>query len=107
RWLSPAPLRELLEHPADALEIGRPVAGLCGCEAFSSPDGSERARGALLVWLAEQVELPPPAMRAIKVMLGDFTQNVLRHADIGGGVAAVAADEGQRTLEFAVADRGI
>ena len=40
-------------------------------------------------------------------MLSDFAQNVMQHADIGGGAMAMNLRPEIKSLEFAVADRGI
>lgn len=110
KWLAPASLCELLDHSGDGradTDKGRCPSGFCGCEPFSNQDGIVGASAALLTWLSEQIALPGEAYRAIAAMLWDLTNNVLLHADIDEGVAAIGLDAGGGTLEVAVADRGI
>ena len=105
RWLASDTLRELLEHPADGTA---PINnGRCGCQPFSSVDGIIHAREALLTAIAEQKTLDERSRATVKQLLWDLGQNVLVHADIGGGVAAARVNVHERTLELAVADCGI
>jgi anti-sigma regulatory factor (Ser/Thr protein kinase) len=104
--LDAASLRRLVERPTD----GRPdenTSQLCGCEPFSNVQGIVRAREALLTFIARQVTLDEAAKAAVKQLVWDLAQNVLRHADIGRGVAAARANAQDGTLELAIADRGI
>jgi hypothetical protein len=103
-WLNEDNLHRLLEHPADG---AAPVGQAFGCVPFSSTEAIFRARESLLAIADAQDKLDEQARLAIKKMIWDFTQNVLAHADIGGGVACARIDEASRTLELAVADRGI
>lgn len=103
-WLDRPGLRRMLEQPADGSAA---VAEGCGCEPFSSVDGIVWAREALLLTVSRQARLDDRALTAVRKLIWDLAQNVLVHARIGGGVAAARVDGAARTLELAVADRGI
>lgn len=99
-------LRTLVEHPADG-QPREPGYVPHGCEPFAGIDGIVRAREGLLRWISNQVELGQQAEATVRKLIWDFAQNVLAHAEIGGGVAAARVNSDDRTLELAVADRGI
>lgn len=103
-WLDEPALRRLLQHPADG---GRSVGNGFGCEPFSSLNGIMGARETLLGSISTQVKLDENARVAVRKLIWDLAQNVLAHADIGGGVAAAKVDVARNMLELAVADRGI
>lgn len=99
-------LRTLVEHAADGQPRGEHDI-LQGCEPFTGIGGIVSAREALLRWISNRVELDEQAQATVRKLIWDFAQNVLAHAEIGGGVAAARVNSDERTLELAVADRGI
>jgi len=104
-WLSEGSLRRLLEHGRNRPSTMEQTCG--GCEPFSSVDGIVQARERLLAFVTEQADLDERARSTVRQLLWDLAQNVLVHADIGGGVATARVDAKRQTLEIAVADRGI
>jgi anti-sigma regulatory factor (Ser/Thr protein kinase)/ABC-type transporter Mla MlaB component len=99
-------LRALVEHRDDRQPQGT-VEAACGCEPFSSIDGVVRARETLLQWISAEAKLSEQAQATVRKLIWDLAQNVLAHAEIGGGVAAARVNLHDQTLELAVADRGI
>lgn len=74
-WLDEPALRRLLQHPADG--NGSVGAGI-GCEPFSSLNGIMGAREALLAAISAQVTLDENARVAVRKLIWDLAQNVLR-----------------------------
>jgi anti-sigma regulatory factor (Ser/Thr protein kinase)/ABC-type transporter Mla MlaB component len=82
-------------------------ADICACEAFSDPEDVAHAVNDVLEHLVDQHSLEEGTLHAVNCLLSDLTQNVLQHADSGGGAIAVKMYRDRNILELAVADRGI
>jgi anti-sigma regulatory factor (Ser/Thr protein kinase)/ABC-type transporter Mla MlaB component len=106
RWLDAENLQALLEHPAEGYP-GMIERAFSGCEPFSGINGIMRAREALLAWISERTGLGEEAQSTVRKLVWDLAQNVLVHAEIGGGIATARVDSRDATLELAVADCGI
>lgn len=87
--------------------VGMDPPGFGGCEPFSDVDGLVRATAALIMTLREQGCVPETTLGTVGMVLSELGGNVLRHADIGDGVAAACADPGRDRFELAVADCGV
>ena len=80
---------------------------ICACEAFSDSEDVAHAVNDILEHLVDRHRLGERTLHAVNCLLSDATQNVLQHADSGGGAIAVKMYRDRGVLELAVADRGI
>jgi hypothetical protein len=107
-WLGRPGIDALLEDRAGSgIGVGKDPPGCSGCEAFSDYDGIDRANAALTMTLHDRLQAPDSTLGTIGFMLSELAGNVLRHAQIGEGVAAAWAYTERGCFELAVADCGV